>query len=311
MKTEQRSLEIAMLPNLICIFPGVINFEAKMDSNTVLNINDTTIAFHEACINGNLHLAISLLSNKEEIDLTQLEEKNTLAIVIGQEHEEILKLLLKIGMNVNQQVGVKPFQRTLLHHACLLNPNPTIVKILLENGAFIEATDYSDATPLIQACCTGSFKVVQLLIQHHAVVHARDTCGQTPLHLACLSNRRHFKIVQELLKHKPDVNAIASRQWHGERTPLTFAVMKGSLEIVEALLLHGADVNFSDSVNGNSLNLAVRKGHLKIAKTLLKNGCNTNTKEKMFDENEDCTAFESSLHLGNTDMLKVLAFNEN
>ena len=87
--------------------------------------------------------------------------------------------------------------------------------------------------------------------------------------------------------------------------------MKGSLEIVEALLLHGADVNFSDSVNGNSLNLAVRKGHLKIAKTLLKNGCNTNTKEKMFDGNEDCTAFESSLHLGNTDMLKVLAFNEN
>ena len=174
MKTEQRSLEIAMLPNLIFIFPGIINFEAKMDFNPVFNINDTTIAFHEACINGNLHLAISLLNKKEEIDLTQLEEKNTLAIVIGQEHEEILKLLLKIGMNVNQQVGVKPFQRTLLHHACLLNPNPTIVKILLENGAFIEATDYSDATPLIQACCTGSFKVVQLLIQHHAVVDARD-----------------------------------------------------------------------------------------------------------------------------------------
>ena len=118
MKTEQRSLEITMLPILIFIFPGIINFEAKMDSNTVLNINDTTVAFHEACINGNLHLAISLLNKKEEIDLTQLEEKNTLAIVIGQEHEEILKLLLKIGMNVNQLVGVKPFQRTLLHHAC-------------------------------------------------------------------------------------------------------------------------------------------------------------------------------------------------
>ena len=106
-------------------------FDAKMDSPKIGNAYDVTIAFHEACINGDLHLAISLLNKKEEIDLTQLEEKNTLAIVIGQEHEEIIKLLLKIGMNVNQQVGVKPFQRTLLHHACLLNPNPTIVKILL------------------------------------------------------------------------------------------------------------------------------------------------------------------------------------
>ena len=284
MKTEQRSLEITMLPILIFIFPGIINFEAKMDSNTVLNINDTTVAFHEACINGNLHLAISLLSKKEEIDLTQLEEKNTLAIVIGQEHEEILKLLLKIGMNVNQQVGVKPFQRTLLHHACLLNPNPTIVKILLENGAFIEATDYSDATPLIQACCTGSFKVVQLLIQHHAVVHARDTCGQTPLHLACLSNRRKTtriieisRIIETLIENGANVEA---KDNNGE-TPLHTASACENLDTVQMLVKHHADVNARNMNGSTPLHLACYNfASPTMVKVLLENGASVDAGDK-------------------------------
>ena len=76
--------------NFIIIFPGFINFESKMDSSRFLNANDITLAFHKACINDDLHLATSLLSNKGEIDVTQLDEMETLFKTVKRQHSEIV-----------------------------------------------------------------------------------------------------------------------------------------------------------------------------------------------------------------------------
>ena len=152
-------------------------------------------------------------------------------------------------------------------------------------------------------------EIVRILLQHNADVDARDKEGETPLHVACELGR--LEIVRELLKHNPNVNANATKCRNMRLTPLMFAAMKGFSEIVEELLLHGADINFSGSFLGNALNIAIEKGHVEMVKTLLKNGCNTNAKSKMFDKNEAYTAFESSLYLGYTDMLKMLAFHKN
>ena len=75
-----------------------------MDLSTLRDAIDITIEFHEACINGDLKRASNLLRNEREvIDVTKLDKRHTLCKTVQNKHEEIVKLLLKIGINVNQQ----------------------------------------------------------------------------------------------------------------------------------------------------------------------------------------------------------------
>ena len=61
-------------------------------------------------------------------------------------HEEIVKLLLKIGVNVNQQ---DTNNETPLHWACVSSASLTITKLLLENGACTQTTNHCGFTPLL------------------------------------------------------------------------------------------------------------------------------------------------------------------
>ena len=130
--------------NLIIIFPGYayIHFKSLMDSSTILNSNNLTIAFHEACINDDLHLATSLFRNKGEIDVTQLDEMETLFKTIKRQNSEIVKLLLEIGVNVNQRNWLG---KTALQLTCKFDTNLSITHLLVENGAFINVKDHYES----------------------------------------------------------------------------------------------------------------------------------------------------------------------
>ena len=126
--------------------------------------------------------------------------------------------------------------------------------------------------------------------------------------------------MRELLKHNPNVNAISTKYHDAGLTPIMlvvphmqqmFAPKEEFLEIVEELILNGADTNFRNSTFDTPLSMAIEYEQVEMVKILLKNGCNTNAKAKMFDVDEDCTAFESSLCLGNTNILKMLALHES
>lgn len=83
------------------------------------------------------------------------------------------------------------------------------------------------------------------------------------------------------------------------------------MEIVEELLKHGADINFSDPRYGSAMHLAMR--HEEIVKILLKNGCNTDFRAKFYDDDfdlPDCTPFEMALDMESIDIVKMIAFYE-
>ena len=94
---------------------------------------NVTMEFHLACIRGDIDKVTNLLSRKEEIDVKQLDKNHTLERAVFYEDSEIVELLLKIGVNVNQKerfLGTTP-----LHGACAREGNLAIAKILLDNGA--------------------------------------------------------------------------------------------------------------------------------------------------------------------------------
>jgi ankyrin repeat protein len=58
------------------------------------------------------------------------------------------------------------------------------IKLLLENGADINARDKEDATPLQHATFNGSYKAMQLLIERGADINTKDKEGSMPIHKA-------------------------------------------------------------------------------------------------------------------------------
>ena len=138
-----------------------------------------------------------------------------------------------------------------------------------------------------------------------------DEIRETPLHKACWEG--HLEIVKELLKYKPNINAICKGDERIKMTPLMSAAINGYFEIVEELTKHGAEINFSDPRCGSAMHLAISIEHELIVRTLLKNGCNINFRAKLSSEDDylpDCTAFELALGMKSIDIVKMIAYHE-
>lgn len=123
--------------------------------------------------------------------------------------------------------------RPALHWAAV-NGLPDMARLLLEEGAKIEATDHFGNTPLHLAVRYPD--LVRLLLENGAKVNARNAFGHTPLHLA-VEDRR---VVEILLAAGAAVNAKNGF----DKTPLDYAMRQGtspySLSIVELLIRAGA-----------------------------------------------------------------------
>ncbi|KIJ10400.1 hypothetical protein PAXINDRAFT_40640, partial [Paxillus involutus ATCC 200175] len=123
---------------------------------------------------------------------------------------------------------------TPLHSACFRG-HMNIIKLLLEQGADVNALGKCCGTPLHAACSGGDIDIVDLLLQkgadmHLQLGHSEDFKGfgdpATPLHFACYV---------ELLLQK-DVDLQVAVQSKSLYTALHFASMQGHSDVVKLLL---------------------------------------------------------------------------
>ena len=116
-----------------------------------------------------------------------------------------------------------------------------------------------------------------------------------------------FDCAYRLIEAGACINDSASK---GERglTALQAAVSVGDVDMVEHLLLKGADVNAPAAVvNGvTALQAAAIKGYLRIAQILLEHGADIDAKAGI--ENGR-TAIEGAAEFGRIDMVKLLLDN--
>ena len=104
--------------------------------------------------------------------------------------------------NVNENAD--KYGRTPLHYAINFD-NYENVKLLLDNGADVNAKDNEGKTPLYWAVEMGKYEIVKLLLEHGADVDIKDNDGHTPLHFA-IDNYK-CEIANFLLDYVADVNA--------------------------------------------------------------------------------------------------------
>jgi len=120
------------------------------------------------------------------------------------------------------------------------------VKMLLENGANIDARDRYGRSALTTESHYLNFDMVKFLLENKADVNFKDEWGNSPLSNACCPNMflenigdKDIETVKILLKYGANIN---SRDMYGV-TPLYKACHKDNLRVIKILVENGAEIN--------------------------------------------------------------------
>lgn len=211
------------------------------------------------------------------LDISELDNA-PLRWALIHRHHEIVRRLIKLGVNFYENVGEflaiaakngdavglkllldatnSPIDQDELNHALfagIASKNPAVVRMLLRAGA--NATAENDR-PAIEASCVGSPEILQLLFRHGANL---DLPSGQPLFNAVFGN--HWDTLLYLLRAAVDPNAQSG-------TALILAISNGQAEMVELLLAYGAKLvnpvfiaNAADSDSLETLLLLLEEGY--------------------------------------------------
>lgn len=132
-------------------------------------------------------------------------------------------------------------------------------------------------TALMRAAERGSLRAVRLLLKKRADVNAKDTFGRTALMLAAAGG--HLNVVKALLAAGADANAKGATFHFGDYSVLIAALRpenKSWLQVVDALIANGAEVNPTGGFGRFPLSYAAEKRSVLMIDALLARGAEVN-----------------------------------
>ncbi len=170
-------------------------YHRKQEAVEFLLSRDPELTLHEACAVGALDTVKRIVKEKGRlIDAHSADGFTPLALACFFGHPEIAAHLVNQGANINlaatNQMKVAPI------HAAAAARQFEIVKMLVENGADVNAKQHQGFVPLHAAAQNGDAEMAKLLLDHGADAKARSGNGQNALDLAMLQG--HAKVVELL-----------------------------------------------------------------------------------------------------------------
>ncbi len=225
-----------------------LNFAVRFDYDDIADIlisrgadymgrgEHTLPPLHLAAIMGSVKSARLIIALGAEVDrefrlsLCKPDAKNARS----EDGSEILA-------EIHIQKGLTPL------HLAIHGQHKEMVKLLIENGADVNARDSDYDTPLIKAAQTGNNEIIRALIKAGADVNAADMSGKTALHHLIMSG--DMESIALLTEGGANVNAADN---DGMTPIFGVPVSDGLMEIVEYLISKGAEINIKDG-EGTSL----------------------------------------------------------
>jgi ankyrin repeat protein len=214
---------------------------------------------------GDVNTVRLLLAHGAKVNATGFRGQTALMWAAEQQHTEVVRTLVENGADVHARSEV---WRQLENTAG--NANPA--------GDFEMA--HGGSTPLFFAARTGSVATARVLLDAGAPVNDRAADGTSPLVVAAHSG--HGALAAYLVERGADVNSAGSGY-----TALHAAVIRGDVDLVKALLAHGADANATlqhgtpgrrlgadyslryQMIGANAFWLAARFGEIPVLKVLV------------------------------------------
>ena len=208
---------------------------------------------------------------------------------------EILKSILSDkNVNVNKHYGQN--MDTPLHLAAN-NKKYETSKILLQNGAKVDALNERNLTPLHIVLKYDNTKLFNLFMIYGADIHSKDKENKSYLHIA--ASYGHMNLCKILLEcYKLDIASADNRGW----TVLHYAAKSGNIELFQYFIENGSDVYNATNYGKNCLHIAASKGHSNICENVLEN---YNFSIHMRDDNQ-YTALHCACESGNLDLSQYL-----
>ncbi len=200
-----------------------------------------------------------------EIDVFDARNQTPMHYAVNNKKLEIVKLLLKLGADVNSaRMGQNSMKLSPVHIA-VSNTNYDerdlcldILKCLIkEPNAQVNLQDYENKTPLHYA---ERLKTIEVLLTREDIDPlVKDDSGKTPFDYA-----------------KPEIKkALMSNKYGSEKNSLLhLAAQRGEVELLDAILKEEIDIDISNNKSLSPIYLAAEKGHLHVVKLLLKKGAN-------------------------------------
>ena len=240
---------------------------ADVDPNVSLKRGETPLMV--AARSGSLAAVESLLDHGANVNATEHERGQTaLMWAAAQRHAHVVRVLVAHGANLHARSKVwHQFENTAG------NTNPS--------GNFRMA--HGGSAPLLFVARNGDVDTARVLVDAGADVNERAAAGTSALVISAHS--RHTALAIYLLEKGADPNAADAGY-----SALHAAVLRGDVELVRALLRHGADADavvehgtpgrrlgadFSirhQTVGANAFWLAAKYGELEILRVLAEHG---------------------------------------
>ena len=162
-----------------------------------------------------------------------------------------------------------------------------LIRLLLERGTNANSCGHYYGCALQAAARFGHLKCVQFLLDTNANVNLIAGSHGTPLQAVIIGKDQ--EVVAELIAHGADPNNV------GDGTPaLHLAVQAGDLDLIDLLLLSGADIDMGNSKHSPAFVTACFNGALGIVELLLTRGANVNIRGITQRDYSDYWVIESS-----------------
>ena len=223
--------------------------------------------FLNACSEGNYDTVSKLLgtgldvpSLQKSLDSHRFGALNA-AVLSG--HIDIVRILLKHGAWIEHRPNSNS-SRPL--HVAAQQGNASMVQLLLDYGAQINAENRFREQPIHLAATFNSIEVLRVLIDKGAALDCLNQDGRQPIHMAAKFGSTGAVFV---LLHK---GATFDCLDQDGRQPIHLAAKYGSVRTLRALLDKGATVDCLDQDGRQPIHLAAKYGSIEIIHALLDKG---------------------------------------
>lgn len=262
-----KQLAIAIKNNEIKIVKELLKTKVNVNNLTGSKYGNTPLII--ACYNKNFEIAKLLIEAGADVNKKAKGGKTALWVTCDAYEpkpiDKLVELLLVNGAepNISKKGDDGP-----LHYACMYGKNKAAI-MLIEHGADVNAKGGYNRTPLIYTATNGkSPELVKVLLENGADIHATNEAGENAFFEMITQGNTNIEIAKILLKNGISVN---SKSKHYGML-IHWAAFCGRTEIVKLLLDKGADINAKDKMGNTPILRAMSQNKIETVKLLFNSG---------------------------------------